>query len=258
MARRTSRCRATTLVELLVVLTILGTLVAIGAARMTASVSRLKQVAEAERLVGCLRWMRDMARGLGPESSIGYGVFFWRNPRSSTCFQYSPYIPRVADVPDHPSNAATQLLAMGFPGYPITLGLRAPVETASLDISAEPLLLSDGMEIVFQTDAVGQPDRYPDAVGRYPDRPFPPGSWNRSRVLFWPAGATAPAFWSGGQPERGTTFPRFGGVDYNRVYIRSVADDPLDARSPLRIRIDPGTGYAYIMRNTELWEDRSW
>ena len=242
--------------ELTIALLVMGVIMAVGSLSTSATATRFKQRAETGRLVSCLRWLREMAREHGKFASTGYGVFFWYNPRSGSCFEYSPFTAQwpTRFVPDHPRNALTPFYEMGLPNEPVSLGLRTYQEK-QIQTGDE---LSSGFSIYFQTDTMGQPNRYPDSMRDQPNQPQGGTSWREYRVVFWPPGVNAatPPY----PNERGVTLPRFSGVYYNRIYLASATDDPYanPPRLPARIRIDPGTGLIRVLGADERRADGSW
>ncbi|MBI4859757.1 MAG: hypothetical protein HY815_05775 [Candidatus Riflebacteria bacterium] len=268
-------------------MTIMMILLAAGTAGLTTGMARLRQEAEAERLVTCLRMVREMARSQGgwivpPNQNSGFGVFFLKNPKADTCFQYFPYVPVTPSLPDDPGNAFSGLQAMGTGQRPITLGLRSTLDLT--DMSGAQL--ASGFQIYFQSDQPGAPDLFPPGARAFPlpaqltpptipDPMGPIPTWNVARVVFWPPGfpPTMPnhsVFNAFPTPinQEGVSVPhRFvfgiGWVFYNRIYIRSPSDhpndpDPTQVRLPARIRIDLGTGNVRLMSAIERRVDGTW
>jgi type II secretory pathway pseudopilin PulG len=256
---RHARRAGFSIAEILVCVVMMMTIAMMGAMNSSAAATRFKQQAEAERLVSCLRWLREMARERGRYWQTGYGVYFWRNPVSGTCFEYSPYTLRTgtANVPDHPANAITAFPDMGLPSSPIRMAARTENEAQTLTGAA----LTAGLWICFQSDTSPKPaDRFPNASRNQPGAPIgetlgPPSFLYR--VIFWPPGnfAGLNAAW-----QHSVTLPQTAGaapIVYNRIY---VADRPVPgpAALPQRIHIDPGTGLVRLMGQDERRIDGSW
>lgn len=271
-----SQRSAFSILEIVVVFTIIGVMAGVGALRLEHGRAQLAKDNEGQRLLAILRSMREMASSGGPDAGFGYGVFFWYNSAAGCCYEYSPYIPRSPTVPNGFGNYISRFANMGLPDQPFALGLRSPVERQGLSGSAR----SEGFRIYFQTDTLNQPDFVPSAQRTYdgggnPITPSPVNSWRDSMYLFWPRGQRpnnggpwAPAFWtpcSGAQ--YGVTMPTRGGCNnvwYNRIYIRSDTDttnnpisDP-NEEIPARIWIHPGTGIVRLMEKYERRADGRW
>lgn len=239
----------------------MGVIAGSGAMVLGGQVTRIRAQAEGDRLVSCLRWMREMAHSRAPLWQQGYGVYFWANTNTGTCLQYSPYTPNQYRVPDDPvNNAVTSIWNLGLPHQPVTLGQHSPVEFSTLT----PAELSNGLEIVFQSDLAGMATYRPRSLPRYPSR-VAGRDWRRDRVVFWPPGVPAPTLrgrpWTGG--EYGASLPVIGTTTYNRIYVLSSADDttnpdPTLRKLPVRIHIHPGTGFVRIMNPFERRDDGTW
>jgi len=248
-----------TLIELVVTIVLLSIIGLAGTANYAPMVTRISKQAEAERLVRCLRWLREMARSHGRSSNAGYGVFFWRwetASQQSACFRYSPYVPLDPQNPASPTNDVTMLNSLGRPSMPVTLGNRPATD---LIFETNEGALANGFRIFFQTDletSNGTPyeNKYPDSGLKDTSK-----NWNGFRILFWPPGQKAPLPWPS---EPGVTLPRFTvgtkTIHYNRIYLSAPNDltdpaiDPATADTlPARIRIDPGTGITQILPATE-------
>lgn len=256
--------RGFSLFELVLTLMIIGIVASSGSMRISGQVNRIRAQAEGDRLVACLRWMREMAHSRAPLWQQGYGVYFWNNPKTGTCIQYSPYTPNQYRVPDDSRfNQVPSQLDLGAPHRPVTLGLRQPIDFQNMTLEE----LTQGLRIVFQTDQPNRPNREPQSLPNYPNR-VASGNWRRDRVVFWPPGVSAPALAGNPWPaEYGTTLPRWrvGGtwVTYNRIYILSNADDPdnpdpNERKMPIRIHIHPGTGAVRLMTKFERRDNGTW
>ena len=239
---------------------IMGIIATTGAMQMGGQVTRIRAQAEGDRLVACLRWMREMAHSRAARYDSGYGVYFWNNAVTDTCLQYSPYSPGLRyRYPDDPSNAVTALSQLGLPQVPVTLGQHSPLAFQTLTTEE----LSNGLEIVFQSDQPGAATYRPRSLPAYPDQ-VANSDWRRDRVVFWPPGYQAPALAGAPWPaEYGTSLPQVGTVTYNRIYILSSSDtpneyDPKLRKMPVRIHIHPGTGVVRFMTPYERRDNGTW
>lgn len=253
--------RGVTIFELIITLVIIGLVASSGSMRISSQVHRLRAQAEGDRLLACLRWVREMAHSRAPLWQQGYGVYFWYNLTTQSCIQYSPYTPNQYRVPDDSrfNQIATQL-DLGAPHRPVTLGQRQPIDFANLT----PEELSSGLRIVFQSDQPGLPPYTPLSLRNFPN-PVAGRNWRRDRVVFWPPGVQAPLLAGNPWPsEYGTTLPRpRRNQTYNRIYILSPTDDPDNVnpqlrRMPVRIHIHPGTGVVRMMTAFERRDDGTW
>lgn len=267
--------RGFSILEILLVFTIIGVMAAVGALRLEHASKKMQKDFEAKRLVSVLTGLRELAAAGGTDAELyGYGVFFWYDVAAGRCFEYSPYVPRTPSVPNAWANAITRYPAMGLPDQPLALGLRSNVERSSLSGTMK----AEGMRILFQTDRMGYADLPPQARRTYdgsgnPVTPQPFGSYVDTMVIFRPKGRQpsglpwAQAFWtpcSGRQ--NGVTLPTRGAcndVIYNRIHLIADVDVtsgalPPEATIPARIRIDPATGGVRLMEQYERRADGSW
>lgn len=262
-ARGLIRRRGFTIVELLVALVLIAILATGASVKMVSTTARIKQLAEAEKLVATLRWLRHCAHTRAPRWQTGYGVFFWNNKRSFSCVQYSPYTAVNPLAPDARQNTINDPLLPGSPEAPATIGppqsrqFRQDFANLPWDVPAS--MVTNGYDIVFQTDVPGQADLRPVS---YPVFPATAAGYNVDRIVFWPPGYRAPAVAGPAWPqEYGVTLPRRGAITFNRIYIRHPSDHPFryapDGRvatrgqQPARIHIHPGTGMVRLMEPHE-------
>jgi type II secretory pathway pseudopilin PulG len=275
MVRQRGTRRGFSIFELLVVFTVVGIMAGVGSMKLQDSSAKLKKQFEAKRLLSVLRALRDLANNGGVDAATGYGVFFWRNPVTGSCYEYSPYVPRTANTPNAHVNAFGSFPLMGLPNVPLILGIRPQSERQAITGTAR----SEGMDIYFQSDQAGVVDQPPTAIRQWdgsgnPTQPVPAGSWKDNAVIFWPAGQRpnaggpwASAFWYAPciGPQHGVLLPRNGcsGVVYNRIYIRHEVDataNPVapDRSIPARIWIHPATGVMRLMEPYERRADGTW
>jgi prepilin-type N-terminal cleavage/methylation domain-containing protein len=269
------------IIEVIVVTIVIGIIAASGAAKLDRASRQLQADSEAKRLLAVLRGCREFATSGGASINTGYGVFFWghpnpNNPAVPLCYEYSPYIPFNRTVPNAWTNALARLPMMGLPDQPLQLGMRSDIERQPLTVEAA----SEGLQIYFQCDTIGMPDLYPNAQRTNwfgtPITPVPAGSFNTSRVIFWPRGDRtagtpwAPGFWTPFSPAQyGVTLPTAANdtIFYNRIYVRADVDMALGAKwqspavrdsIPQRIWIHPATGVMRLMGKDERRADGSW
>lgn len=254
--------RAFSIFELFIAVIIMGVVAGTGSMKLGGQVSRIRAQAEGDRLVSCLRWMREMSRCKAPGWQSGYGVYFWNNKNTDTCLQYSPYIAANYRVPDDPTNTVSWNHHLGLPSTPVTLGQHSPMDFKEL----QPAELSQGLQIVFQSDYPGAATYQPRSIPNFPVR-VAGGAWRRDRVVFWSPGNPAPS--RPGNPwsqEYGVSLPKIGTspvITYNRIYVLSSADnpdspDPKELKLPVRIHIHPGTGVVRMMNSYERRDDGTW
>lgn len=239
-----------TLVEMVVVMVIIGSLAVLATRRMGASALDHRRQSEARRLINALRYVRELAYYQAPYArrltpNCGYGIKF------CSPLHYTPYVPGPIGVgrstlctpgpplENCPLGPLNEVLFHGDPQgnvySPIWIGVNGPLSLyAPNSDPAWRLTLTDSR----LSRAAGY--LAPAAIGialtsddeaAFNFQVYVPAGLPDDRILF-----RAPPFAPGINP----IFPIRGGLLLNRIRVQEI--DPATSTFTGSFRTDPGTG----------------